>query len=55
MLVAEGKPVTLSSDAHEPEHLGYGYDRAVELPARRRAWSEICVFERRAAREEPLG
>ena len=39
MCVAAGKPVALSSDAHEPEHIGYGYDRAVELPARRRASS----------------
>ena len=31
MCLAAGKPVALSSDAHEPEQLGYGYDAAVEL------------------------
>jgi len=54
MLVGEGKRVTLSSDAHEPEHLGFGYDRAVEQLTNAGV-ERICVWERRQAREEPLG
>jgi len=23
------RPISLSSDAHEPDHIGYGYDKAV--------------------------
>jgi histidinol-phosphatase (PHP family) len=49
-----GKPVSLSSDAHVPEHLGHAYDRAVEL-LREAGVGEIAVFDRRARRLEPLG
>ncbi|HEX2231855.1 MAG TPA: histidinol-phosphatase HisJ family protein [Thermoleophilaceae bacterium] len=49
-----GRPVALSSDAHQPEHLGHEYEHAVdwlhELGVR-----EIAVFERRRRRMEPLG
>jgi histidinol-phosphatase (PHP family) len=31
MVVDAGCPIALSSDAHVPEHLGYEYERAVEL------------------------
>ena len=30
MCLEAGRPVALSSDAHVPEHLGYGYERALE-------------------------
>jgi histidinol-phosphatase (PHP family) len=49
-----GRPVALSSDAHQPEHLAHEYERAVdwlhELGVR-----EIVVFDRRERRMEPLG
>ena len=54
MCIDLGRPVALSSDAHIPEDLGRGYDRALE-------WldglgvSETAVFERRRRRLEPLG
>jgi histidinol-phosphatase (PHP family) len=54
MLVAAGKPVTLSSDAHEAEQVGYGYDRALELLGKAGVKS-IAVFDGRRRREEPLG
>ncbi len=47
-------PFTLSSDAHLPEHVGFAYERAVEL-MRSLGVSEICVFEGRERRSEPLG
>ena len=31
MAVDAGVPIALSSDAHRPEHLGFGYEQAVEL------------------------
>jgi histidinol-phosphatase (PHP family) len=54
MLVDAGCPIALSSDAHEPDHLGFEYERAVEL-LQDHGVSEIVVFERRHARLEPLG
>jgi histidinol-phosphatase (PHP family) len=54
MCVRAGKPVSLSSDAHEPEFIGHGYDRAVEL-MRGCGVDRLCVFERRERREVPLG
>ncbi|MGZ5309215.1 MAG: histidinol-phosphatase HisJ family protein [Solirubrobacterales bacterium] len=54
MCVEAGADFALSSDAHLPEQVGYKYERAVELM---RGWGidEICVFERRERRIEPLG
>jgi len=54
MCVDAGAVFALSSDAHEPENVGYGYERAVETM---RGWgvSEIAVFEGRKRRMEPLG
>ncbi|MGZ5308137.1 MAG: histidinol-phosphatase HisJ family protein [Solirubrobacterales bacterium] len=54
MCVEAGADFALSSDAHLPEQVGYEYGRAVELM---RGWGidEICVFERRERRLEPLG
>ena len=54
MLVDAGCPLTLSSDAHEPDQLGYEYERAVELLGSVGV-GEIAVFERRARRMEPIG
>jgi histidinol-phosphatase (PHP family) len=54
LLVAAGKPVALSSDAHEPESIGHGYDRALEL-LRDVGVQRLCVFNKRVRREEPLG
>lgn len=54
MCLEVGKPVALSSDAHEPEDLGYAYDRAVELLGALGV-EEIAVFDRGRRRMEPLG
>jgi histidinol-phosphatase (PHP family) len=54
MLVDAGCPISLSSDAHTPEHLGYEYERAVEL-LEGAGVSEIAVFEGRQRRLESLG
>ena len=54
-LVAEaGVPVALSSDAHTPQDLGAGYDRAMAA-LEAAGIGEIAVFERRARRLEPVG
>lgn len=47
-------PVALSSDAHVPDQLGYRYERALEL-LDEVGVSEICVFEGRQRRMEPVG
>lgn len=54
MLVDAGCPLALSSDAHQPDHLGFEYERAVELLTEAGV-REIAVFDRRARRMEPLG
>jgi histidinol-phosphatase (PHP family) len=54
MLIDAGCPLALSSDAHEPDQLGYEYERAVKL-LQSLGVKEIAVFERRARRLEPLG
>jgi histidinol-phosphatase (PHP family) len=54
MCLESGRPVTLSSDAHVPEQLGFAYDRAVET-LRDAGVGELSVFERRVRRQEPLG
>ena len=43
MCVAAGKPVALSSDAHEPETIGYGYDAGGRAVARRRRGADLRV------------
>jgi histidinol-phosphatase (PHP family) len=54
LLVEAGVPFALSSDAHLPEQVGFGYDAAIafldELGV-----GEIAVFEGRRRRLEPLG
>jgi histidinol-phosphatase (PHP family) len=54
MAVDAGLPVALSSDAHRPEHLAYGYEQAVQL-LMDCGVKEVAVFERRERRMEPLG
>jgi histidinol-phosphatase (PHP family) len=54
MVVDAGLPIALSSDAHVPDQLGYGYEQAVELLADL-GITELCVFERRTRRLESIG
>jgi histidinol-phosphatase (PHP family) len=54
MCVEAGAAFALSSDAHLPEQVGYGYDRAVEF-LEALGVERISVFERRERRLEPLG
>jgi histidinol-phosphatase (PHP family) len=54
MCVQAGVPVALSSDAHAPDDVGAGYGQALELLAELGV-SELCVFERRTRRLEPIG
>jgi histidinol-phosphatase (PHP family) len=54
MCLEAGRPLTLSSDAHEPNQLAYRYDGAVEM-LQEMGVTEIAVFERRERRLEPLG
>jgi histidinol-phosphatase (PHP family) len=54
MCTEAGRPVSLSSDAHEPEYIGYRYDAALEF-LREAGVSRVCVFERRRRSEELLG
>ena len=54
MCVEAGAPVALSSDAHRPEDVGADYDQALEL-LERVGIGELCVFERRTRRLEPIG
>ena len=49
-----GNPVTLSSDAHAPDDLGYGYDAALEF-LDGLGVTELAVFDRRERRLEPIG
>ena len=52
--VAAGKPIALSSDAHEPEWIGHGYDVAQAL-LRDVGVERLAVFEQRTRHEVPLG
>jgi histidinol-phosphatase (PHP family) len=54
MAVDAGVPIALSSDAHTPDQLGFGYDQALKL-LEDCGVKEIAVFERRERRMEPLG
>lgn len=53
LCVEAGVPFALSSDAHLPEQVGFGYERALEL-LESLGVGEICVFERRRRRLVPL-
>jgi len=54
MLAEAGVPLTISSDAHVPEHVGYEYDRALEL-FEAIGVGEIAVYEGRRRRMERIG
>lgn len=54
MLLDAGCPIALSSDAHLPEQIGFGYDQAQEVLAQHGV-TELCVFEKRQRRMEPIG
>ena len=54
MCLEAGCPVALSSDAHAPDQIGFGYDRALEV-LDGLGVSELSVFDRRRRRLEPIG
>ncbi|MGA2166477.1 MAG: histidinol-phosphatase [Solirubrobacteraceae bacterium] len=54
MCVEAGVPVALSSDAHRPQDVGADYEQALEL-LERTGVREVCLFERRTRRLEPIG
>ncbi|HVV90411.1 MAG TPA: histidinol phosphate phosphatase, partial [Solirubrobacterales bacterium] len=54
LVVEAGVPFALSSDAHLPEQIGFGYDRALAF-LEELGVEEIAVFEGRRRRLEPLG
>ncbi len=54
MCVEAEVPIALSSDAHRPQDVGYGYAQAVELLTELGV-AELSVFAARARRLEPLG
>lgn len=54
MCVEAGAEFALSSDAHAPDQVGYGYDQALEFLADL-GIERICVFEGRSRRLERVG
>jgi histidinol-phosphatase (PHP family) len=54
LMVEAGVPFALSSDAHLPEQVGFGYDAALAF-LDDLGVTEIAVFEGRKRRLEPLG
>ena len=54
MALDAGLPIALSSDAHQPGQIGHAYGDTVER-LRAAGVGELCVFERRERRMEPLG
>jgi histidinol-phosphatase (PHP family) len=54
MAVDAGARVALSSDAHRPEDVGADYDRALAV-LEQLGVRELCVFDRRSCRVEPIG
>jgi histidinol-phosphatase (PHP family) len=54
MVLDAGNPIALSSDAHVPEDLGYGYDKALEV-LDDLGVTELAVFDRRERRLEKIG
>lgn len=54
MCVEAGAGFALSSDAHTPDQVGYGYDQAMEF-LEGLGVERICVFDHRRRRLEPIG
>lgn len=54
MCVDAGAEFSLSSDAHTPEQVGYGYEQALAF-LEQLGVKRICVFEGRRRRLEPVG
>jgi histidinol-phosphatase (PHP family) len=54
MCVEAGAEFALSSDAHAPDQVGFGYDRALDF-LKDLGVERICKFEGRERRPEPLG
>jgi histidinol-phosphatase (PHP family) len=54
MCLEAGAEFALSSDAHAPDQVGFGYDEAMEF-LEGLGVGRICVFERRQRRLEPIG
>ncbi len=54
MCLEAGARVALSSDAHRPQDVGADYAQALEL-LEGLGVDELCVFDRRARRLEPIG
>ena len=54
MCLEAGLPLALSSDAHRPADVGAGYEQALEL-LDELGVRELCVFEGRKRRLEPIG
>jgi histidinol-phosphatase (PHP family) len=54
MCLEAGAEFALSSDAHTPDQVGFGYDEALELLSTLGV-ERICVFEGRERRLEPAG
>ena len=54
MCVEAGAAFALSSDAHLPEQVGFGYEKAIEF-LEGLGVGEICVFEHRERRLEAIG
>jgi histidinol-phosphatase (PHP family) len=54
LIARAGVPFALSSDAHLPEQVGFGYDQAIEF-LDELGVGEIAVFEKRQRRMAPLG
>jgi histidinol-phosphatase (PHP family) len=50
----KGVPVTIGSDAHLPQNVGLDFERALDL-MRMTGYETVTVFDRRKARQEPLG
>ncbi len=53
MCLGAGRPVALSSDAHEPQQIGYEYESALRL-LREVGVEQLSVFSGRERRQEPL-
>ncbi len=54
MCIEAGAEFALSSDAHAPEQVGFGYEQAIAFLADLGV-DRICVFEGRERRLEPIG